>query len=67
MKLETKALRYVDVICEDTKQSIGAEYNKFEKHVMYCAYYQGYRQALQDIKDMQSISEIKGYTKQILA
>ena len=67
MKLETKALRYVDVICEYTKQSIGVEYNKYEKHVMYCAYIEGYRQALQDIKDMQSISEIKGYTKQILA
>ena len=67
MKLDTKALRYVDVICEDTKQSIGVEYNKYEKHVMYCAYCQGYKQALQDIKDMQGISEIKGYIKQILA
>lgn len=67
MKVKTKALRYVDVESEMTKQSIGVEYNKYEKHVMYCAYIQGYKQALQDIKNLHSISEIKDYIKEILA
>ena len=67
MKVKTKALRYVDVECENMRQSIGVEYNKYEQHVMYCAYIQGYKQALQDIKNLHSISEIKGYIKEILA
>lgn len=51
MKTETKALRYVDVICEDTKHSIGVEYSKFEKHLMYMAWLSGYKEALKDVED----------------
>ena len=67
MTLETKALRYVDIRCEELRNEFGIEYDKFDKHNMYIAYMDGVYEICKEIKEIGDLKSILQHVESFLA